>query len=250
MNLQTQYQGTTTEARARDYKVGGVSYQRVSTILNVINKPALVGWMKNLTLDSVRDVLRDTDVLEEVDSFLTYGSREPNDRLDSWIGATIAAAKERTDRESIAARDRGTAIHADIVRALLDRGVWEYPETRQAAQFLEDNHMIIEAQEIIVWDDDLKVAGTADAVLRDPDGKLVVVDWKSGKGPYPEMALQLSAYATMLSRMLGEPVEEGLIVKVAADGYSVHRVVDLAEGWRVFCAAADLQRSLRQEFWA
>ena len=236
MNLQAQYQGINVEARARDYRVGGEPYQRVSTILGVINKPALVGWMKSLTLDAVRDTLKDPAVhSDELD-------------LDRWVSHIMQAAKERTERESTAAAERGTAIHADIVR-FFDGGMPKYPETVKAEEFLFENHMTVEAQEMIVWDDAIKVAGRCDIVLRDADRKLLVVDWKTGKGPYPEMALQLSAYASMLRKMTGEPVERGLVVKLAPEGYSVHTVADLSEGWRMFLMALDLQRGLRKEWW-
>ena len=76
MNLQTQYQETVTEARSRDYKVGGVSYQRVSTILGVINKPALVGWMKRITLESVSETLQDTNVLTKLADIAAWAVAE------------------------------------------------------------------------------------------------------------------------------------------------------------------------------
>ena len=55
--LLPQYRDVVIEQRSRDYLVDGQSYRRVSSVLGVINKPALVGWARNTTLERVEETL-------------------------------------------------------------------------------------------------------------------------------------------------------------------------------------------------
>jgi CRISPR/Cas system-associated exonuclease Cas4 (RecB family) len=71
----------------------------------------------------------------------------------------------------------------------------------------------------------LQLAGTADLLCR-VDGKLTIMDWKTGKGIYPEMFLQLAAYALMYEEEFGEKIEQLYIVNASIDNMFQTQVSD------------------------
>jgi hypothetical protein len=53
----------------------------------------------------------------------------------------------------------------------------------------------------------LKLAGTVDLIC-ELDGKLTIIDWKTGSGIYPEYILQMGAYTLMYEEEFGGTVEQ------------------------------------------
>jgi hypothetical protein len=67
----------------------------------------------------------------------------------------------------------------------------------------------------------LKLAGTADLVC-ELNGKLTVLDWKTGSGIYPEMLLQMGAYAMMYQEEFKVPVRQlGVVNCSVKSGFKV-----------------------------
>lgn len=126
--------------------------------------------------------------------------------------------------ESIAIRDaaasKGSAIHKGVERLLQGEVVKmddEYtdPKTGEMRPLeveeyygimtfvdwykdLCSKHVVeVVGSEIVIWNDEDNYAGTVDLVLR-VDGRLLVIDLKSGQNIWPEYTLQLSAYRKAL----------------------------------------------------
>lgn len=82
--------------------------------------------------------------------------------------------------------------------------------------------------------------GTVDAMARDPEGRLWVLDWKSSNAVYVDMLAQIAAYAHLWTANRGEAVHGGRLLRVSKGG-SVHehryerKHLDL--GWGYFEAA-------------
>ena len=199
---------------SRGYTINGKKYRRVTSVLGVINKPRLPGWAAKQVREAARDGLKDGATLE---ALMQPGGA---DRFADSIGR---AADEARD----SAAEAGTAVHDALQEFLdywvnngFDPGVYAClpNKAKHGADWLEESAYEIENTEVTVWNDAFDVAGTIDVVGRDADGRLVIWDWKTGSGPWPEMALQLGAYAWMLSNMTEEPVENAFIVKLADDG--------------------------------
>lgn len=57
-----QYRDVVIEPCSQDYLVDGKSYRRVSSVLGIINKPAMVPWAKRTTLERVGEILRNPEV--------------------------------------------------------------------------------------------------------------------------------------------------------------------------------------------
>jgi hypothetical protein len=126
-----------------------------------------------------------------------------------WIKAAKMAHRDVWDQ----AKHRGTFLH-DAARALVageelspfdeDGNAWP-PEVRTAAQHLARFMDDFDVQPLIVerpvFHETDRWAGTVDLVARLSDGRVLVLDYKTGKANrytghavYPEHAIQLAAY--------------------------------------------------------
>lgn len=109
----------------------------------------------------------------------------------------------------------GTELHKSIETEVDDGS----PEYAFYIQWKKDTGMTREAQELIVHDANLKIAGSIDAVYSDKDG-YVLIDWKRTKAvstfsmgkakkplshlpdsTYTKYSLQLNVYAFLIERM-------------------------------------------------
>ena len=72
-------------------------------------------------------------------------------------------------------------------------------------------------------------------------------DWKTGSGPWPEMALQLGAYARLLEPW--HEVDEAFIVKLSPEGAVKHSPDNLSEAISSFLKAYDLQNGIKKVAW-
>lgn len=76
--------------------------------------------------------------------------------------------------------------------------------------------------ELKVWSEQYQYQGTLDCVAK-IGKKLVVVDWKTSKSIYPDMGLQLAAYAKAYEERYGKKINTGLIVLVTKE--RPHRLI-------------------------
>ena len=222
------------ETKSNKYILDGQSYYRVTSILNAINKPALLGWKAQVTLDKadrVLSALEGTSITIDkpwIDSVLEAARAEPDFVLGT---ATTFGSDAHYALEQYIAN--GAVPHdLDMFRVIGAFQAWAkvnqiellphmcevtiaHPELKVRDMFdpelvspdvicaLED-----EAGEVITH----AYAGTIDAVAIKGD-ELVVVDWKTSNGLYPEHMLQVAAYARALKHATGIPVNEAWIVR-------------------------------------
>ena len=86
---------------------------------------------------------------------------------------------------------------------------------RSFKAWVDENKFRPEVQEFDVVSKVHRYAGTLDAIgtLGD-DSELVLLDWKSSAGIYPEMAYQLAAYAHAYREQQGIELKRGWIIQV------------------------------------
>ena len=232
LKLLPEFQDVTVEKRKKSYLIGGVSYQRVTTALNIIDKPGLKYWAVNKALESVHDWLDGPDA-------------ENTDAMLAW-------AKGAPDRTKNEAADRGTETHS-----LVERIINEGPQVREevpeellpavdgAVAYLKDYDITVIATEQTVWSTSLKVAGTFDGIGFMGD-KLIIFDWKRSKNIYWNFALQLGAYAKMLGELTGAVPAEAHVVRLAQDEgplYEVEVLTELDAAYSAYLAALALHRA-------
>jgi hypothetical protein len=199
--------------RDRFYTIDGQRLPSVTTILDIIAKPALAPWY-------AKEERRyfETAMLEVLSR---PGARDPE-----YVLAAVAQAVtgvKAADREKQKAAAIGTAVHAGIEWALrrqLGEDAGLAPHLPEAAAWAVESwkdwarSVTLEplAIERTVYCVACGYAGTLDLYAR-VKGVLTVLDWKSGKAIYPEAFLQNLAYRHAATRA-SLPSAQGLIVRL------------------------------------
>ncbi len=165
----------------------------VTTVLNILNKPALVEWAVTSACNYAEDELR---TLLDTDNF----------SLEEVI-RVISKARHAHTRIADEAADIGTSAHdwlAQYWRAKMDLGPAPEPLgegpvlqcTNAATDWIKEHDVKPIRIEHPLYSRELKVTGTADFIGW-VDGVMSVIDYKSTKAIWPEVALQMAPYASM-----------------------------------------------------
>lgn len=95
-------------------------------------------------------------------------------------------------------------------------------------------------QEIQMMSREYRYGGTPDAIGRNAEGKLVLLDWKTSNSVYSDYLIQLAAYSRLWEEHHpDEPIEGGFyILRFSKDypDFSAHYYGELATAWRMFRA--------------
>jgi hypothetical protein len=169
----------------------------VTTYLSVIDKPALIPWAVNTTIDFLRDHL---DLLK--------AGKMTGDQI-------LRLAKSAAQDQKEEAANIGSAIHEwceKYINHKIDKKN-EFPDMP------EDDRIKVGALAFVDWEKEHKVkflwsekvvfskkfgyVGTADIGV-EIEGKKYLVDIKTGNGLYPEVRLQTEAYLSALEEESGE----------------------------------------------
>ena len=226
----------------RHYQVEGYDepFPSVTTVLNVIAKPALVPWARNVALEKVRETLYE---------HLASG----NQVIDPlWVDAIIEQARHRPDLVRDQAADLGTQAHGLIEQIILGMEPEVPPDLAQVVDnftsWRRKAGLDIHLAETMVYSAKYRYAGTMDA-LAYRKGIMVALDWKTSNRLYSEHALQVAAYAKALEEMTGQPVKEAWVVRLGktAPEFEARQVLDMADSFIAFRAALYLWRSMRRE---
>lgn len=185
----------------RTYQVGDKELPSVTTILNILDKPALVPWAAKMTAGAFKDaVAKSLDCLSE----------ELLDEIEM-------EAKASYRKKSTEAMDIGTRVHTIIETWIESDGVLTLDEVidpyakRGLEAFLswgEEHDIEIISYEQVVTDNRY-YAGRYD-LLAKVDGKLTLVDFKTSTGIWFTYWLQLGGYAVALD----ETVESIAVLRI------------------------------------
>jgi hypothetical protein len=172
----------------RFYSWRGEAYWSVTTIIGGgIPKPVLVNWAKKFTAEYAVDNFDKLTKLLEPDK---DGNVDREAAVDWLKGAAFR------DRDKKA--DLGSSLHVATEAYVLGKPMpmWPLPIRPRMGQFLaflQDWEPEYHQTEASVYSRTQRYAGTLDAICT-IKGRRVLLDYKSGKGVYPEVALQLAAY--------------------------------------------------------
>ena len=208
-------------------------------------KPFLIGWAAKITAECA------VDNLAIVQAMVEAGQKR----------AAISYLKEARYRDMNEKADRGTIVHAAVeayvdgkplTKAEIEARLEEkrldpalakatYPMAQGALTFLQEAEPEVAWSESTVYSRTFGYAGTADLIGRMHVGASrvpVVIDFKTSKSIYDEVALQLAAYARADFVGLddgtevpmfetGEIPEYGVVVRPTASGKFEHAVFAL-----------------------
>lgn len=259
----------TTANRGRFYLWKRERYYSVTTIISGgVPKEALIGWAAKMTAIGAIKEHAKVGVLiegEDLDDPTSWGDD------GKPITAGAATAYKLLSGYRFESRDKaanlGTLVH-DITEAhVLGKPIPEAPDDAQPyveafLAFLDDFEPEFEAVEAPVFSRAQKYAGTLDAIAVFPtlaDHPMyahlgrpprLIIDYKSGKGVYSEVGLQLAAYR-FADTFLGMPdgseapmpeVDGGAVVHLRPDGYELVPVRCDEEIFNAFLYAREIYR--------
>ncbi len=194
-----------SKTHTRYYNKAGTLLPGVTTILGVLNKPALVPWANNLGLAGI-------NVREYVDALALIGT----------IG-----------HEMICAHNRGVPFQSNGHPAeLIDKAencflsylAWE--KQHKVEPILCESQLTSERYGF---------GGTVDMYAK-VDGVDTIVDYKTGKSIYPEHIYQVAAYRQLLEEN-GHFVADVRILQIGRDeteGFSEKVVASTTREWMLF----------------
>jgi len=197
------------ETKKNKYVLDGKDYWRVTSVLSAINKPALIPWKANITLDKARRSLQ-----------ANAGKQVTID--DAFIEEIIEGARAEPDYVLGTARDFGTDAHYALEQYISQGEVPGNASMFRVIgafnQWVNDNGIAMLPQAEVTVAHSSGYAGTIDALGLKKDAlELIVIDWKTSGGIYPEAMLQVSAYAAALQECTGIEVAEAWIVRFPRD---------------------------------
>jgi hypothetical protein len=216
---------------AHMYTWAGQPVPGVTTILKVIDKPALAGWYKkmvrNYWLEAVKAGRTDWDAIHK----------------ESW-----SADRKVSD----AAKDIGKNVHLyaehhfkklplpELLTDEAKRGVEGFHK------WLDEHKVEILASERLCYSKEHHYAGTCDFIAK-IDGVVSVGDIKTSSGIWPEYRLQTAAYQHALQEERGTKFEVRWIVRFDKEtgGFEAKPFYDFDLDFRGFKAALDLHRVLQ-----
>lgn len=169
-------------------------YPGVTSVLGMLPKPFLAYWQAKMVAELAVDSL---DFIEQMaqrdrDGAVQYlkGAATRYTKTRARVGSEAHDLFERMIRNQRIGR-----VHPDMT-----------PYQRNFAAFLDAVQPELIRAEDVAWSDTHEYAGSFDGILRlrlneygkpDASGEpaTVMADWKTSKATYPEVALQMSAYA-------------------------------------------------------
>lgn len=198
----------------RVYEIEGKEYPSVTSIIGLLDKPALISWAAKLSAEYAVAHLDAIALLPAADAI--------NLVKRNWRG-------ER-DRSA----DFGTYVHDLIDQDIMPAtDTKEYGYVAAAATYMDDQGLTPVAQERTIVNKQAGYAGTAD-LFAVQENRLIVSDWKTGNGLYESAAMQLVAlanathYADENGNLVAieEYPDEGHAVRLHPAGYEL-RTVDM-----------------------
>ena len=176
----------TTRGGQRFYTWRDENYYSATTMINGgLPKPALINWAKKFTA---------IYAVEHLPALTALVEDDPDGAID-WL--KNAAWRDRDKKAEL-----GTYLHEAVEAYVLGKPFPEWkPEARakmeQFERFLADFQPVFEMTEASVYNRTHRYAGTLDAIImlgHEVPRTSLILDMKSGKDIYPEVALQLAMY--------------------------------------------------------
>ena len=232
------------------YRVDGEYVPSVTTILGVINKPALMPWAAK---EGARWFMENTSIVpdqEDRDAYPVFADGMTLDGMYNGIrGAFRATSKE--------ARDIGTAVHKWCEEAInwkLGNGEEPTMLTDERAvsaidgfrDWIAQNNIEWVSSEERIYNREHNYAGTVDAVAYVND-EFCVIDFKTSTGIWDEYFLQVAAYAEAVAQVHGDAIESAWILRFdkKTGEFEAKKSQDISADFKAFLGAQLLHRRLK-----
>lgn len=234
--------------RRKYVTAGGVKVPGVTTVLSVMDKPALLFWSAEMGALDMRERIAN---LVETSTVITgdlIRQMEPNKSAHRQV------AKKAADIGTLAhflaecyVRDMEPCFDgADISQDTMEAAQASF----QKFQWWWDSKSFkLVASEHVIICEEFMVGGTMDILAENVEG-LNQVDLKTSKAIYDEMKIQVSAYERIHFITGGNLIKKNTICRIGKTESNDFETNDLTQdemvwGWEVFKAANTLYKALK-----
>ena len=241
-----------TQMFERWYQIGTMpSMPSVTTVLDMIGKPGLRDWKMNKAWEHAYNVAIADPWPQCPESEVKRPKTSWRARLDALKRESKAAGPTIMD----VARKIGDDVHGTIAACLQgesyemqhgedigEKGMEQYLQALHSYNaWREESNVTPLWTERTIWSSEHQYAGSPDLVGAEED-RVVLLDWKTGAGIYPEHGAQVAAYANAVEELTGVKVDECRIVHLYKNelGFKEHTVEDWRETFKVFKASLRL----------
>ena len=174
----------------------------VTTYCGILNKPFLIPWAVNTTVDYIKEHL---ELLKTTDG-----------------SGVLRQAREEADKQKNTAAEIGKAIHK-WAEDYINKQNPEMPEdpkiltgVNNFLNWMERYKIKFIWSEKIIYSQKYNYVGTADIGI-EIKGKKYLVDIKTGNALYPEVKLQTAAYLKALEEETGEKYEGRFALRISKE---------------------------------
>jgi hypothetical protein len=216
------YRGTHLRDSKGIYTWKDERFPSVTTILKVMDKPALPRWASKSVAEYVA-AFAERIQAEKIPWPDVHAELTNVDKLKAvpWDYAEKKRDLGSTFHDLAERYAGGMALNPEVFASDVQ------PLVKSFLKFVEDFKPKWEAMECGVFNREHNYAGTMDTIMH-VDGRLMVVDYKTGKDTYVEHALQLAAYrrAEFLALADGSEIPMpktvgGAVLLIQPDGYKL-----------------------------
>lgn len=205
----------------------------VTTVIGLLDKPALVGWAGKLCAEAGWQAAKRHEGVPYWRD-ICYGKRDK-------------AASDGTRAHDLFER---LLNGEDVTRSEDDSdGAWNAFENAKAWKEGLSIEFKVWPHERPLVDVGIGFAGTPDALGKEPDGTIRICDWKTG-GVYPEQVIQMAAYRHLLKVVEGIEAKGAHLVRFHREhgDFHHHHYADdaLDLGWKCFKELLPLYRNLKK----
>jgi len=211
----------------------------VTTIINILDKPALLFWHVKQTVAYIGQhlpELRAEDLTKE--------------KALEILGKAKEYAKELAQEQADIGKKIHDLIHLHLLGEKIDLSVED--EKVQAGflaflSWLNEHEFEPLAMEKIIYHPEYMYAGKLD-VAGILDGELAIMDWKSSNGIYLEHYLQLSAYVKAYQAMENKPVKKAFIIHLGKEdgSFMAYEMKDIETPFSLFLSCLNIYNGKKQ----
>jgi len=205
-----------SKVRAGYYLADGSRVPSVTTILGVIAKPALIKWANNLGLQGI-------DSTKYVDELAGIGTMAHAMATAELSGKDVSAVTAGADKATV---DLAENCYISFL---------SWAKERTVEPILMEEPLVSEL---------FRYGGKFDFYGR-IDGRLTMLDLKTGSGIWPEHFHQLSAYGHLLVENGYEAPQDYTVLNIpraASESFDTKTRTDMTDDWEIFKAALSIYR--------
>jgi hypothetical protein len=216
------------------FKVNGESVPGVTSITGIIDKSGpLVYWAVGLAADYLENIIKSGIMV----SYSHIEEAANQHRIKKDDAANAGTLVHKWAERFITGQETGDNIEDPRIK----NGVFAF------LKWVKDTNIKFKESEFIVYSKKHKYAGILDLVA-EIDGKLVLVDFKTSTGIYPEMFLQVAGYKLAYEEMTRRKIEKRIIVRFDKEtgDFETRELPDSKKDEKAFLAALTLKNRIKE----